>query len=185
MTSTARSADAARDNFRLPLLAFLLTGCAVAVALGVYASEHRPAGYALDIAGFSSPLYVKAWLTTIAAVLGVVQLLTAGRMRDAAGAPWTRTVHRWSGRVAVLVTVPVVVHCVYALGFLTDSPRVLVHSTVGCFFYGAFVAKMLLLSRRDQPRWVVPVLGGALFTSLMVLWFSSSLWLFTSKGLHF
>src|SRR3954452_25437856 len=134
MTSTrqqaARREPAAppRDNFRLPLLVFVLTGCAVALTLGVYAAQHRPAGYALDIAGFSTPLYVKAWLTTFAAVLAVVQLLTAGRMYDAGAPAWTRAVHRWAGRVAVLLTVPVVVHCVYALGFGTYEPRVLVHS---------------------------------------------------------
>jgi Family of unknown function (DUF6529) len=185
MTSTHESADTARDNFRLPLLVTLLAGCAVALALGVYAEQHRPAGYSLDIVGFSGPLYVKAWLTTFAVVLGVVQLLTAGRMYDAGAPGWTRTVHRWSGRIAVLLTVPVVVHCVYALGLQTGSPRVLVHSFLGCFFYGAFVAKMLLLTRRGQPRWVVPVAGGLLFAALIGLWLTSSLWAFTTTGFHF
>jgi hypothetical protein len=186
MTSTATKAtEPARDHFRLPLLVFLLVGCAVALALGVYAGQHRPTGYALDIAGFSSPLYVKAWLTTVAAVLGVVQLLTAGRLYDADAPAWTGAVHRWSGRVAVLVTVPVVVHCVYALGFGTYELRVLVHSLLGCFFYGAFVVKMLLLSRKGQPRWVLPVVGGALFAALIGLWLTSSLWVFTTTGFHF
>jgi hypothetical protein len=182
--ATREPAAPVRDNFRLPLLVFLLTGCAVALALGVYAAEHRPAGYSLNIVGFSSPLYVKAWLTTAATVLAVVQLLTAGRMYDDGEPTWTRPLHRWSGRVAVLLTVPVVVHCVYALGFQADSPRVLAHSLLGCFFYGAFVTKMLLLTRRGQPRWVVPVVGGTIFTSLVLLWLSSSLWVFTSMGLH-
>jgi hypothetical protein len=186
MTSTAtKPAQPARDHFRLPLLAFLLVGCVVALALGVYAGQHKPAGYALDIAGFSSPLYVKAWLTTFAAVLAVVQLLTAARLYDAAAPPWIGAVHRWSGRVAVLLTVPVVVHCVYALGFGTYAPRVLVHSFLGCFFYGAFVTKMLLLSRKDQPRWVLPVVGGLLFAALIGLWLTSSLWVFTTTGFHF
>ena len=191
MTSTRRPAAKhepaapVRDAFRLPLLVFVLTGCAVALTLGVYAAEHRPAGYSLDIVGFSSPLYVKAWLTTAATVLAVVQLLTAGRIYDAGEPTWTRPLHRWAGRLAVLLTVPVVVHCVYALGFRTDSPRVLAHSLLGCFFYGAFVTKMLLLTRRDQPRWVVPVVGGAFFTSLVLLWLTSSLWVFTGTGLHF
>ena len=56
------------------------------------------------------------------------------------------TVHRWSGRIAILLTVPVIIHCVYALGFQTYSARVLAHSVLGCFFYGAFVAKMLSLA---------------------------------------
>ena len=68
------------------------------------------------------------------------------------GARWAGPrLHRWSGRVAVLLTVPVAVHCLYALGFQLGSPRVLVHSLVGCFFYGVFVAKMLVLPRPDAP----------------------------------
>jgi len=184
-TSTPDPVETARDNFRLPLVGFLLIGSAIAVALGVYATEHPPTGYALNIIGFSGPLYVKAWLTSFAAVFGVIQLLTASRMYDAGAAPWTRTLHRWSGRVSVLLTIPVVVHCVYAVGYRTDSPRVLVPSFLGCFFYGAFVAKMLLLTRRGLPRWVVPVVGGVLFATLIGLWLTSSLWAFTNKGFHF
>jgi len=186
MTRTAtRPAEQARDYFRVPLLVFVLVGCAVGLALGVYAAQHKPAGYALDIAGFSAPLYVKAWLTTFAAVLAVVQLLTAARLYDPDVPAWTGTVHRWSGRVAVLLTVPVVVHCTYALGFGTYEPRVLVHSLLGCVFYGAFVTKMLILSRRGQPRWVLPVAGGVLFAALIALWLTSSLWVFTTTGFHF
>jgi hypothetical protein len=41
-------------------------------------------------------------------------------------------VHRWSGRIAILLTVPVIIHCIYALGFGTYSARVLAHSVLGC-----------------------------------------------------
>ena len=95
------------------------------------------------------------------------------------------SVDRWSGRIAVLLTVPVIIHCVYALGFGTYSARVYVHSVLGCVFYGAFVAKMLGLMRRDtMPQWVMPVLGGAVFVSLIALWATSSLWLFATHGAH-
>ena len=57
------------------------------------------------------------------------------------------TAHVWSGRLAVLVSVPVAVHCLYALGFQSYDNRVLFHSLFGCFFYGAFVTKMVLLTR--------------------------------------
>ena len=93
--------------------------------------------------------------------------------------------HRWSGRAAVLLTVPVAVHCLYALGFDGYSPRVLLHSLFGCFFYGAFVAKMLVLSRDDTPGWALPVLGGAVFTALTALWLTASLWFFTTVGITF
>ena len=101
------------------------------------------------------------------------------------GAGWLAGLHRWSGRVAVLLTVPVAVHCLYALGFELGSPRVLAHSLAGCFVYGVFVAKMLVLPRPDAPRWSIPVLGGVLFTALTAVWLTSSLWFFGTSGMTF
>ena len=60
-------------------------------------------------------------------------------------------------------------------------PRVLVRSLVGCIFYGAFTAKMLVL-RAEVPRWVLPVLGGAAFTALTAVWLTSAVWFFTTSG---
>jgi hypothetical protein len=98
------------------------------------------------------------------------------------GSGWLAPVHRWSGRAAVAVTLPVVAHCLYALGFQYGEPRVLIHSLLGCFFYGAFVVKMLTLTRRDAPSWLLPVVGGAVFTGLIGLWLTSALWFFTTFG---
>lgn len=159
-------------------------GTAVAVVLGVYGRAHTATGLSLALPGFSGTLYVKAWLTTLAFVLALVQISTAmvieGRIK--VDLPRVPAVHRWSGRLAVLFTVPVAVHCLYALGLRSDDPRVLVHSLVGCLFYGAFVAKMLLLVRSDLPRWAIPAAGGVLFTGLVALWLTSSLWVFTAIG---
>jgi hypothetical protein len=188
MTSQPAAVSPARDQYARPLVAALLTGCAVALVLGLYAGLHHPAKYALDVGGFSSPLYAKAWLTTAAAAFAVVQLVTGSRLTRRPAAPaWMAPVHRWSGRIAILLTVPVIVHCVYALGFQTYSVRVLAHSVLGCLFYGAFVAKMLslgLVDRRAMPRWLLPVLGGVVALSLIGVWATSALWLFTTKGLH-
>jgi hypothetical protein len=177
-TTPARSTTA-------KVLVPVVIGSAVAVVLGVYGGLHRPAGYSIDIAGFSSTQSVKSWLASAAALLGVVQLISAMVMygRIPVRAPsWIGGLHRWSGRIAVLITVPVVVHCLYALGFQTAEPRVFVHSLLGCFFYGAFTAKMLLLSRKDVPGWALPAVGGALFTALVGLWFTSAFWFFTTVG---
>ncbi|WP_329000022.1 DUF6529 family protein [Kribbella sp. NBC_00709] len=161
----------------------LSAGAAVAVALGVYGRLHDPAGVAINLAGFSSFQSVKTWLATLAFLLGLVQVISAmslfGRLPTS---PWVAPLHRWSGRAAVAVTLPVVAHCLYALGFEYGEPRVLIHSLLGCFFYGAFVAKMLTLSRTDTPKWLLPVVGGALFTALVGLWLTSSLWFFTTFG---
>jgi hypothetical protein len=165
----------------------LSVGAAVAVGLGVYGRLHQPTGVAIDVAGFSSFQSVKAWLATVALLLAVVQLVSAlalfGHIRPLAGRSWLGPVHRWTGRAAVAVTLPVVAHCLYALGFQYDQPRILLHSVLGCFFYGAFAAKMLTLSRNDAPRWLLPVVGGAVFAGLVGLWLTSSLWFFTTFGI--
>jgi hypothetical protein len=79
----------------------------------------------------------------------------------------------------------VAVHCLYALGFADDTTRVLVHSLAGCFLYGVFVTKMLVLQRPTSPRWSLPLLGGVLFTSLTAVWLSSAVWFFSTSGLSF
>jgi hypothetical protein len=108
-----------------------------------------------------------------------------GRLPLAPGAPGWAPAHRWSGRLAFLVTVPVAVHCLYALGFQHGDTRVLAHSLLGCAFYGAFTVKMLGLSRPGLPGWFLPLAGGALLTLLAGLWVTSSLWFFTTVGIRF
>ncbi|MDT7694534.1 MAG: hypothetical protein QOI75_3901 [Pseudonocardiales bacterium] len=167
------------------ILVPLLIGCLVALLLGVYGGLHEPTGFSVNVTGFSSGAYAKAWLTSLAALLAVVQVVSARIMYSGSPSPaWVSTLHRWSGRIAVLLTVPVLVHCLFALGFQTYSPRVLAHSLFGCVFYGTFVSKMLSLSRRGVPNWAVPVLGGVLFTALIAVWLTSAVWLFGAKGLH-
>jgi hypothetical protein len=169
------------------ILVPLTVGCFVAVGLGVYGRLHEPTFFAVSIAGFSSGVAAKAWLASGAVVLAVVQLVSSAVMYGKLGrAPsWIGGLHRWSGRAAVLLTVPVALHCLWALGFATFDVRVLVHSLAGCLFYGAFVAKMLVLQRPGAPRWSLPVLGGLLFAVLVGLWLTSSFWFFTTTGLTF
>ncbi|HEY3561507.1 MAG TPA: DUF6529 family protein [Kribbella sp.] len=173
----------AATRVALPLSA----GAAVAIGLGLYGRLHQPTGVAINVAGFSSARSVKTWLATLALLLAVVQLVSAlalfGRIRPLAGKRWLGPVHRWAGRAAVAVTLPVVAHCLYALGFQYDQPRILVHSVLGCFFFGAFAAKMLTLSRPDTPRWLLPAVGGAVFAALVGLWLTSSLWFFSTFGI--
>jgi hypothetical protein len=162
-------------------------GALISVGLGVYGRTHQPTFFALNLAGFSSGLAAKAWLATGAFVLALVQLVSAlimyGRIRVRAPS-WIGALHRWSGRVAVLLTVPVAVHCLYALGFQSGEPRVLVHSLFGCFFYGAFAAKMLVLRART-PNWTLPLLGGAVFSALTALWLTAAVWFFATSGITF
>jgi hypothetical protein len=166
----------------------LLVGAAVAVVLGVYGRVHEPAGHPLFTLGFSGMLQMKAWLATAAALLLVVQLVTAlwmWRRLPGAGAapPWVAPVHRSSGSLAFVLTLPVALHCLWAIGFAAGSPRVLAHGLVGCLFYGAYAAKMLALRTRGLPGWALPVLGGTVLAALVLTWLTSALWFFTQSGL--
>jgi len=171
------------------LLIPLAVGAAVSVTLGAYGKLHSPTGVAVNIAGFSSPLTVKVWLASGAATFAVVQLVSAlvmyGKVPGIKAPRWIGRLHRWSGRIAFLLAIPVAMHCLYALGFQLGEPRVLVHSILGCFFFGAFTAKMLILPKRALPGWVLPLAGGLVFTALIGLWLTSSLWFFTTFGVKF
>lgn len=183
----ADPAGPARRAPRGTLLIAVALGVGVSVGLGAYSRFHEASGTALNLAGFSSGLAAKAWLASLAFVFALVQLVSALRMygRLGRGGAGAAALHRWSGRAAVLVTVPVAVHCLYALGFQDFDTRVLVHSAAGCFFYGAFAAKMVLVSRDGAPKWALPVFGGLVFTVLTAIWATSSAWFFGTSGLVF
>src|SRR5947208_4470558 len=170
------------------VLVMVVVGAAVAVGLGVYAHEHSPAGRPLFTLGFSGMLQMKVWLSTAAVVLLLVQLTTAlwmwGRLPGAGSArPWTAPLHRWSGAVAFVLTLPVAFHCLWALGFAATDARVLVHGLAGCAFYGAYAAKMLGLRLTGLPGWTLPVLGGTVLGTLVLVWLTSAVWFFTRSGL--
>jgi hypothetical protein len=163
-----------RTAWWLPVTA----GTGVAVVLGVYGRLHQPPDVVVDFP-------FKAVLATGAAALAVIQILLAlgmyGRLPGVPAGPPPATVHRWVGRVALLLSLPVAVHCLYLLGFRSTDTRVLIHSICGCLVYGAFVAKMLTLSRPENDRgWAVPIAGGVLFTAIAGAWLTSALFFFAA-----
>ena len=164
-----------------------LIGALVALALGIYGRVHSPTGIAINIAGFSSPGTVKSWLATGATAFAIVQVVSAlvmyGKIPRVTAPDWIGGLHRWSGRIAFLLAVPVAIHCLYALGFQQYSTRVLLHSVFGCLFFGAFTVKMLILPKRDLPGWVLPVAGAVVFTLLVVIWLTSAYWFFSTFGI--
>ena len=165
-----------------------LIGGLVALTLGIFGRLHHPTGVAINIAGFSSPGAVKSWLATGATVFAIVQVISAlvmyGKIPRVPAPAWIGRAHRWSGRIAFVLAVPVAMHCLYALGFQTYSTRVLIHSLLGCAFFGAFAVKMLILPKRGLPGWALPVAGAVLFTLLIAVWFTSALWFFSTFGIH-
>jgi hypothetical protein len=172
----------------LVVLGAAATGAAVAVALGAYGREHDPAGQALFTLGFSSTLSMKAWLATIVIAFAVAQILLAlwmyGKLPGAGAPPWVGPVHRIVGWAAFTVSLPVAYHCLWSLGFEseTGSTRRFLHSLFGCAFYGAFTMKVLCVRARRVPQWALPLVGGTVFALLVGLWLTSSLWFFQNSG---
>jgi hypothetical protein len=83
--------------------------------------------------------------------------------------------HRWSGRLAIALTLPVAYHCIFLLGFGRYDRWVYVHSLLGSSIYGAVVAKVLLVRSSRFPGWALPAAGGILFSILLGLWLTSAL----------
>jgi len=74
---------------------------------------------------FSDPIHLKAWFATAAALLACFQLFTAAwifRKLPLEKGPWVNVVHRWSGRLAFVCTLPVAYHCIFKLGFQSGTP---------------------------------------------------------------
>src|SRR5215208_6719192 len=140
---------------------------------------------------FSSTIAMKAWFATAAILLGVVQISTGARIFGKLERivriprPHVNRVHRWSGRLAILCTLPVAFHCIFILGFQTTNARVLAHSILGSFVYGVFTVKVFFVHDRRHPRWVLPVVGGTMASVLTALWATSALWYFTNVRFGF
>jgi hypothetical protein len=83
---------------------------------------------------------------------------------------------RLGGASLFLLSLPVAMHCLSPTGYSWGGLRVAVHSLAGCFFYGAFAAKVLLVQSRRLPGWALPVASGLLVTLVAVMWYLSALW---------
>ena len=160
-------------------------GAAVAIALGVYGRVHDPSQQLVFTLFFSSTIAMKVWFGTIALAFAVVQVLSAlwlygklpGRAPD-----WLGTVHRLSGRLAFIASLPVAYHCLWSLGFQDTDTRVLAHSLAGCAVYGAFAAKVTIVRSKGLPGAALPVAGGLMFAVLVLAWYTSALWFFRLVG---
>jgi hypothetical protein len=167
-----------------PLLLF----AGVSLTIGVLAAHATDAPYRTPFFHlfFSNTLHMKAWLTTGAALLGVGQLATAARVYGKLHFPpfgrFYSLAHRWSGRVAILLTLPAAYHCIFKLGFATYGARAAIHSALGAAFYGALFAKVLFVRSSNYPSWALPLAGATLFAVLAMLWLTSALWLFGVMG---
>jgi hypothetical protein len=176
--------------WRLAGVGLLSAGVAAAIYVAGRVLTVDPA-FSLFGRQYLAAVSLKALLATVALGLAVVQVLLAlwmYRKLPLAGSPPrpVRLSHRVLGFGLFALTVPIALHCLIAYGVQLTSVRVAVHSLAGCFFYGAFVAKVLLVQSRRLPGWVLPVAGGVLAVTVGVLWYSAALWYYNGYQLpHF
>src|SRR4051794_15674976 len=178
------AATAARPA-SVKLLVAAAAGAAVALALGVYGHVHDPSQQLVFTLFFQSTIAMKVWVGTVAVAFGVVQVATAlwlyGKLPWQPAA-WTGIVHRISGRLAFLLSLPVAYHCLWSLGFQDTNGRVLAHSLLGCAFYGAFTTKVTIVRSKGLPGVALPIAGGLTFALLVAVWFTSAFWFIGEQG---
>jgi hypothetical protein len=136
---------------------------------------------------FSDPIHMKAWLASVAVALAIFQHFTAAWIFHKlpwAKPAWVNPVHRWSGRLAFVVTLPIAYDCIFKLGLQSGESRVLWHSLLGCAFYSAFAAKILIVGLRRFSTAVLPAAGGLVFVILVGVWYTSALWFFRLVGVQ-
>jgi Family of unknown function (DUF6529) len=166
-----------------------LLAAAVAVALHLTGRVHT-VNPALSLFGrqYVAAVALKAVLATVALAWPRCRCcwpsgFTGSRRWRAA----RRVRRRWRTGLWVsgcsLLPLPIAVHCLIAYDVQLTSVRVAVHSLAGCFFYGAFVAKVLLVQTRRLPGRVLPAVGGTLAVVVAVLWYTSALWYYNGYQL--
>lgn len=168
------------------LLIPLLLGAVVAVALGVFGRTHHPAGHVAWLGPFPSMSSMKVWLTLVVLGFAAIQLITALWMYGKLGLrqpAWLGKLHKTTGGIAFVVSLPVAAACLWALGFQSYNARVLWHGLFGCAFYGFFVAKVLVLHSKRLPSWALPVVASLLLTAVVGAGLTGAVWYINAFGL--
>lgn len=176
----------------IPLTAFA-AGAVVALLVGVFGKVHDPSLGGTTTLGFDTVIDMKVVVSTIIGGLALLQVVGAlwiyGRLGIRAPS-WLGTAHRVSGSVAVVLSVFVAYHCLWALGLesgtLADGAQVptrtVVHGVLGCAVFGAVVVKVVAVRSRRAPGWFLPVAGGLLFALLVVVVLTSAVWYIRENG---
>ena len=179
-------------SMAVPLTAFA-AGAVVAVLIGVFGKVHNPTISGTTTLGFRTVIDMKVVLTTAIGVIAVLQVVGALWLYGKLGirAPsWLGTAHRISGVTALLLSVFVAYHCLWALGLETGRihggpqvpMRTVVHGVLGCAVFGAVVVKIAAVRSRRAPGWFLPVAGGLLFALLIAVVLTSAGWYLNQFG---
>ena len=176
----------------IPLVAFT-AGAVIALLVGVFGKVHDPTLDGTTTLGFDTVIGMKVVVSVAIGALAVLQVVGAlwlyGKL--GIGAPsWLGMAHRVSGTIALLLSVFVGYHCLWALGLESGTldngyvvtVRTVVHGVLGCAVVGAIVVKVVAVRSRRAPGWFLPVAGGLLFALLIVVVWTSAVWYLGENG---
>lgn len=176
----------------VPLAAFAV-GAVVALLAGVFGKVHDPTLAGTTTLGFRTVIDMKVVLSVVVGVLAVLQVLGALWLYGKLGTnppSWLGTAHRVTGALALLLTLVIAYHCLWALGletgrFADGAPvpaRTVVHGVLGCAVLGTIVVKVVAVRSRRAPGWFLPLAGGLLFTLLVSTVLTSAVWYIGTHG---
>jgi hypothetical protein len=181
-----------QKSMAIPPTAFA-AGAVVALLLGVFGKVHDPTLNGTTTLGFHTVIEMKVVVSTVIGVLVVLQLISAlwiyGKLGISAPS-WLGRAHRTSGTIALVLSIFVAYHCLWALGLesgtLEDGQKVatrtVVHGVLGCAVFGAVVVKLVAVRSRRAPGWFLPVAGGLLFALLVAVILTSAVWYIGANG---
>ena len=72
--------------------------------------------------------------------------------------------------------------CLWALGVVSDSSRVVAHRLLGCAFYGASAAKVIVAHSRRLRGWALLAVGGQLLATVVGAGLTSAIWYVATIG---
>jgi hypothetical protein len=137
-----------------------------------------------DLTGNNLLLW-KVIVATVVFALSGVQVALAARFWGLATFPLSGAgavrLHRYTGRLALLLAVLVGLSCVVGPAGPTSPTRVLLHSVFGALVFLVLAAKFAVLRVLHKgDRWL-PVLGSVLFLTFGAIW-ATSVADYVSKG---
>lgn len=181
----------AQKSMAVPLTAFA-AGAVVALLIGVFGKAHDPSLDGTTTLGFDTVIGMKVVVSTVIGGLAVLQVIGALWIYGKLGirAPsWLGMAHRASGTIALVLSMFVAYHCLWALGLESGTlhgekvpTRTVVHGVLGCAVIGAVVVKVVAVRSKRAPGWFLPVAGGLLFALLVVAVLTSAGWYLDEKG---
>ena len=134
-------------------------------------------GFLNDVTGGELLLW-KVIATTIVLALSGVQVALAARFWGKSAFPAISEksavrLHRWNGRVALLLAMVVALSCIAGPAGPTSPTRVVLHSVFGTAVFVVLALKFMLIKVLRSGDRYLPLVGSTLFLVFLAIWATS------------